>query len=156
MPESKPSRTPAGSRRRPRSSTRAPRRREAGGPSDASGRSEAAGSRERAAGHGDGQARPAGLKEVFGRDEAGVQAVLETSPLGILTVVPDGRVAWANARIESMFGYARDELIGQPVEILLPERFGTVHSRHRDGFFAEPRVRPIALGLDLAARRNGG
>src|SRR5262249_11431094 len=60
------------------------------------------------------------------------------------------------AWLESSFGYARDGLIGQSVEILLPERFGTVHSRHRDGFFAEPRVRPMGLGLDLAARRKDG
>src|SRR5215471_489601 len=148
MPKSEPRRRPTESRRRPRSSTRAPRRQES------AGRSEADESREPAAGHGDGQARPASLNDVFSRDPARVQAVLETSPLGILTVRSDGRVAWANARIESLFGYARDELIGQPVEILLPERFGTAHSRHRDGFFAEPRVRPMGLGLDLAARRK--
>jgi two-component system, cell cycle sensor histidine kinase and response regulator CckA len=150
MPHSEPRRTPAESSGRPRPSTRAPRRREAGG------RSEAAGSREPAAGHGDGQALPASLNEVFSRDEARVQAVLETSPLGILTVRSDGRVVWANTRIESLFGYARGELIGQPVEILLPERFGAAHARHRAGFFAEPRARPMGLGLDLAARRKDG
>jgi PAS domain S-box-containing protein len=67
-----------------------------------------------------------------------------------------GRIAWVNGRVEQMFGYAPGELVGQSVETLVPERLRASHARHRRGFFAEPRVRPMGLGLDLAARRKDG
>jgi PAS domain S-box-containing protein len=82
--------------------------------------------------------------------------VLETSPLGILLVAHDGRIRWANARALDLFGYQGDELTGQPLEILVPERLRAAHVGHRATFFAQPRVRPMGLGLELAARRRDG
>ena len=51
------------------------------------------------------------------------------------------------------FGYERVELLGQPFEILLPESVRAAHLEHRKGYFAEPRVRPMGIGLDLSGRR---
>jgi PAS domain S-box-containing protein len=67
-----------------------------------------------------------------------------------------GRIRWANGRAEQMFGYEPGELANQALESLVPERLRATHVRHRSGFFAEPRVRPMGLGLDLMARRKDG
>ena len=83
-------------------------------------------------------------------------AVLETSPLGILAVDRAGLIVWTNGRVEQMFGYAPGQLVGQRVETLLPTRLRVLHEQHRDEFFGDPRVRPMGLGLDLAARRKDG
>jgi PAS domain S-box-containing protein len=82
--------------------------------------------------------------------------VLETSPLGVLMVDRGGRIVRANARAEQMFGYDRGALGGQALEALLPERLRAAHVGHRAGFFANPRVRPMGLGLELVARRRDG
>jgi PAS domain S-box-containing protein len=83
-------------------------------------------------------------------------AVLETSPLGIVMANRDGQIVWTNARLAQMFGYGPEELTGQPLERLLPERYRAKHARDRNGFFADPRVRPMGLGLELAASRKNG
>jgi PAS domain S-box-containing protein len=87
---------------------------------------------------------------------APAETVLETLPLGVLMVDRAGRIVWANTRAEALFGYGRGTLSGLPLEALLPERFRAGHVEHRAGFFAEPRVRPMGLGLDLAALRRDG
>jgi PAS domain S-box-containing protein len=61
-----------------------------------------------------------------------------------------------NAKTAAMFGYAREELIGQPVEILVPERWRDIHTRHRLGYALDPRVRPMGRGLDLVGLRKDG
>jgi PAS domain S-box-containing protein len=85
-----------------------------------------------------------------------VEAVLETSPVGMLMVDRSGRILWTNAQVERMFGYARGELAGQTADALLPERLRAAHARHRGDFFADPRVRPMGLGLDLVGQRKDG
>ena len=67
-----------------------------------------------------------------------------------------GRIMRTNARLAEMFGYAQEELDGQSLEMLLPERLRAAHARHRRGFFADPRVRPMGLGLELAAAARTG
>lgn len=83
-------------------------------------------------------------------------ALLESAAEGIIIIDASGRMTMVNAAAERMFGYVRDELLGQPLEILLPERVRATHVGHRTGYFEEPRVRPMGIGLDLAGRRKGG
>ena len=87
---------------------------------------------------------------------AGAQLILDTAPLGIVAVDRDGRIVWANGRFEVLFGYARHQVLGETLELLVPERLRPGHVRHRAEFFAEPRVRPMGFGLDLTARRRDG
>jgi PAS domain S-box-containing protein len=95
-------------------------------------------------------------EEALRKSEATGRALLESAAEGIVIVNPDGRIVLANVRTEELFGYQRDELLGQTLEVLLPERFRNSHADHRAGYFAEPRVRPMGIGLDLAARRKDG
>jgi PAS domain S-box-containing protein len=67
-----------------------------------------------------------------------------------------GRIVRTNARLAQMFGYEQQELDGQLLEILLPERLRIAHAQHRRGFFSDPRVRPMGYGLELTARRKDG
>jgi PAS domain S-box-containing protein len=84
------------------------------------------------------------------------EVLLESAAEGILIVDDRGRILLANGSAERMFGYTKAELLGRPVEILLPERLRSVHLQHRVGYFAAPRSRPMGQGLDLAARRKDG
>jgi PAS domain S-box-containing protein len=90
------------------------------------------------------------------RSEATAQAILESASEGILLVDASGRIMLANAAALRMFGYDHAELIGQPLEILLPDRIRVAHADHRMAYFAEPRVRPMGIGLDLSGRRRDG
>jgi PAS domain S-box-containing protein len=90
------------------------------------------------------------------RSEATAQAILESASEGILLVDASGRITLANAAALRMFGYDHAELIGQPLEILLPDRIRVAHADHRMAYFAEPRVRPMGIGLDLSGRRRDG
>jgi PAS domain S-box-containing protein len=83
-------------------------------------------------------------------------ALLEFAPDAILGIRADGRIELANSQVETLFGWERDELLGQPVEILVPERFREVHEGHRAGYFRAPRTRPMGAGLDLYALRRDG
>jgi PAS domain S-box-containing protein len=83
-------------------------------------------------------------------------ALLEAVPDAMVCVDGDGRIAVVNAQAERLFGYTRDELIGQSVEILVPDQARRVHSLHRAGYIADPRPRPMGAGLELAARRRDG
>ncbi len=84
--------------------------------------------------------------------------LLESAPDAIVIVKQGGRIVLVNSQAESLFGYHRDEMIGQNVEILMPERYrGGQHIGHRDGFFKDPpRVRPMGMGLELFGLRKGG
>ena len=73
----------------------------------------------------------------------------DMSPSGILAVDPQGRILLVNREIERMFGWTREELVGQPIEKLLPMRFRHAHVGHREGFVAAPAQRPMGTGRDL-------
>jgi PAS domain S-box-containing protein len=68
----------------------------------------------------------------------------------------DGRIALVNRQAESLFGYTRQEFLGQPIEVLVPAQLRSAHVSHRADFEAHPRIRPMGAGLDLSARRKDG
>jgi PAS domain S-box-containing protein len=84
------------------------------------------------------------------------QSILESAPDAIVIVDAQGEIRFSNRQVAALFGYTDAELIGQPVEILLPERFRDRHVGHRAFFGAEMRVRPMGGGLDLYGRRRDG
>jgi PAS domain S-box-containing protein len=83
-------------------------------------------------------------------------SLLESVPDAMVISHPDGRIVYVNAVAEKLFGWPRAELVGHPVEVLLPARFRAMHQIHRGGYHAAPRTRPMGLGLDLfGLKRNG-
>jgi PAS domain S-box-containing protein len=82
--------------------------------------------------------------------------LLEGAPDAMVCVDRCGRIALANAQTEHMFGYQRDELVGQPVEILVPEMARAAHRAHRDRYAADPKPRRMDSGMELSARRRDG
>ena len=84
------------------------------------------------------------------------RVLLEAASEGVIVVDAAGRIVSVNGRTAQMFGYGREELIGAPLEILVPARLRERHVHHRRAFFAEPRVRPMGRGLDLAGCRKDG
>lgn len=84
------------------------------------------------------------------------RGLLEAAPDAIVGVDADGRIALVNAQVEALFGYSREELIGQPVEILVPEAAREIHPGHREGYFSHPVTRPMGAGMELAGRRRDG
>ena len=85
-----------------------------------------------------------------------VVALLESASQGILSIDRAGRIVLANQKAEEMFGYQRDELLGANIEILLPDSRRAHHTHQRDDYFANPRARPMGIGMDLAGRRKNG
>src|SRR5581483_10235022 len=86
--------------------------------------------------------------------EARYLGLLESMPDAIVMVNPAGRIVLVNGQAEELFGYSRDELLGKPVEMLLPERFRNDHVAHRARYFAEPKTRAMGAGLELFACRR--
>ncbi len=84
------------------------------------------------------------------------RAFFEGVAEGIVIVNERGDIVRVNAKAEEMFGYGHQELVGRPLEMLLPERFRTDHGGHRARYFEAPRSRPMELGLDLFGRRSDG
>ncbi|HEX3376677.1 MAG TPA: sigma 54-interacting transcriptional regulator, partial [Candidatus Acidoferrales bacterium] len=84
------------------------------------------------------------------------RTLFEFSPDAIIASDTKGSITEVNARVETMFGYARGELLGQSVEILVPERFRHAHPAHRNGYTSAARVRPMGAGLELYGRRKDG
>lgn len=85
-----------------------------------------------------------------------VGEVLESAPDGMVIVNADGKIVVINSQTEILFGYGRQELIGQPVEILIPVRLERLHVNHRASFLANPHVRPMGAGLNLLGRHRNG
>jgi PAS domain S-box-containing protein len=82
--------------------------------------------------------------------------IVEAAPNAIVVIDADGRIVVVNSQTEKLFGYSRDELIGEPVELLVPERFRDAHPQQRGGFFVDARARPMGAGRDLYGLRKDG
>ncbi len=93
---------------------------------------------------------------MLNKNEETIRALLETAAQAILTVDADGRIELVNATAEQMFGYSRQEMVGHPVEMLIPMRLQDTHRQHRADYFLHPRRRAMGIGLDLAGRRKDG
>jgi PAS domain S-box-containing protein len=82
--------------------------------------------------------------------------LLEAAPDAMVCVADDGGIVLVNAQAERLFGYPREELVGQQVEILVPDLMRGMHPGHRADYVADPRPRPMRAGMELAGRRRDG
>ena len=90
------------------------------------------------------------------KTQAKFSGLLEAAPDAMLGVDAAGLIQLVNTQAEKLFGWTRSELLGRPIETLVPERARTTHRAHRAGYFAEPVVRAMGAGIDLSARRKDG
>ncbi|HEU4343922.1 MAG TPA: PAS domain S-box protein [Candidatus Binatia bacterium] len=89
-------------------------------------------------------------------EEQKFRSLLESAPDAMVIVNDEGRIALINSQTEKLFGYDREELIGKPVEILIPQRFGARHVEHRAAYWQNLRLRPMGAGMELYALRKDG
>ncbi|MBL9002568.1 MAG: response regulator [Phycisphaerae bacterium] len=84
------------------------------------------------------------------------RTLIESAPDALIITDQDGRMMIVNAQAERLFGFSRDEMLGNPVEMLIPERFRAAHPAKRRGYVADPSVRPMGSGLELEGLRKNG
>jgi len=90
------------------------------------------------------------------REERLFRGLLEAAPDAMVIVDQQGTIVLVNAQVEERFGYERGELIGESIEVLVPDRFAGMHAGFRNGYISEPRTRPMGIAGDLFARRKDG
>ncbi len=89
-------------------------------------------------------------------DRFAFSAFIDALPDAIVIVDHGGRIVDLNMQAVGLFGYGRTELLGEPVEVLVPERLRSQHVRQRDRYNASPHVRPMGAGMSLFGRRKNG
>jgi PAS domain S-box-containing protein len=87
---------------------------------------------------------------------ASTEQLLDSAPDGVVIIDETGLILLVNRQAEALFGYARDELVGHSVDLLVPDRVRGVHPKRRARYFDNPTARPMGAGLVLAARRKDG
>src|SRR5262249_16635496 len=100
--------------------------------------------------------KPAPVPRTRETTEEQYRLIVEATPMAFIAINRDGVIELVNAQAEKLFGYRRDELLGQPVEMLVPPRFRTNHPGHRPSFCAASRARLMGAGRDLAGLRKDG
>lgn len=88
--------------------------------------------------------------------EAGFRVLFEYATISIIVIGREGRIELVNPCAQDLFGYESAELIGQPLEILIPEQHRPRHHHHREAYFQKPKARPMGYGMDLNARKKDG
>ena len=96
------------------------------------------------------------LIELRERAENALRMLIESLPMGLVITDEKGNITDLNESLVRMFGYSREELLGQTVETLLPERLRNSHQGHRAGYIKNPHARPMGRGMELVARRKDG
>ncbi|HYV28495.1 MAG TPA: PAS domain S-box protein, partial [Candidatus Eisenbacteria bacterium] len=94
--------------------------------------------------------------EALQASESKFRGYVESAPDAIVIVGGNGQILLVNAQTKKLFGFSPDELQGQPMEMLMPERYRQRHTGHRDNFFADSRARPMGSGLELFGLRKDG
>lgn len=94
--------------------------------------------------------------EALYESEEILRGLFEFAPDAIVVIDHAGRLTRINAQTELLFGYSREELLGQPVEVLLPDRLAAQHVQHRKSYLTRPQARPMGAGLELYGRRRDG
>lgn len=90
------------------------------------------------------------------RSEERFRLVVESAPCGMVMIDREGKIVLVNAPAEELFGYDRGVLLGQPIELLVPDRYRSAHPSHRAGFFSNPTSRAMGAGRELYGRRRDG
>jgi PAS domain S-box-containing protein len=106
----------------------------------------------------DGTWATAAVRDLSARKKAEqrFRALLETAPDAMVIIDQTGLIRLVNVQAERIFGCGREEMVGQPVEMLIPERLRPAHIGHRQGYFAAPKVREMGAGQELSGRRKDG
>src|SRR4051794_21309893 len=111
---------------------------------------------QRTEAEGTSSSAPVSLAQPPVWDEDALRAVLESVPDAVIAADSRGTIVLVNRQTEELFGYDRSDVLGRPVEILMPERFRAAHVAQRNGYFTDPRIRPMGANLELWGRRKDG
>jgi PAS domain S-box-containing protein len=96
------------------------------------------------------------MREGFAGAEVSAAELLDAAPDAIVVAGPDQRISLVNVQAERLFGYSRAELVGQPLQLLIPDRFGVRHANHVARYLVSPAVRPMGEALEVAGRHKDG